>query len=65
MPAGPTLAAPRRKTYHLFSLEEDGFGVRVVGADGGAAVTEFRTVEEAAAWIDLQKRKDEDGELTL
>jgi hypothetical protein len=54
---------PRR--YDIRPDDEDGFIVKVMKADGTSTVTQFRTLEEANAWIDLQKRRDEEGELTI
>lgn len=53
------------KSYNLIPLPDDGYGVKVVKLDGTITVTDFRTLEEADAWINLQKRRDEEGELTL
>ena len=53
------------KSYHLIPLHDDGYGVKVVKLDGTTTVTEFRTLEEAEAWISLKKRRDEEGELTI
>jgi hypothetical protein len=53
------------KSYNLISLPGDGYGVKVVKRDGTTTVTDFRTLEEAEAWIDRQKRRDEEGELSI
>jgi len=55
----------RTKRYDLIPLPNDGYGVKVVKLDGTTTVTEFRTLEEADAWISLQKRRDDEGELSF
>jgi len=56
---------PETKRYDIRPDDEDGFIVLVVRADGSSTINQFRTVEEATAWIEIQKRRDKDGVLTI
>ena len=51
--------------YDILPGSEDGFCVKVTRPNGKVSASEFRTIEEAHSWIELQKRKDEEGELTI
>ena len=52
---------PSKTTYAVVALKEDGFGVKVSVPGKPATVTEFRTIEEAEAWIAAQRQREEQG----
>lgn len=50
----------QKPVYSIIALADDGFGVRVsLPGQGTSTVTEFRSLEEAEAWIVLQQQKNE------